>query len=110
MKWVHRKAINILRPPSCSIFHAQNHGTILLLKLCNTIIRMIKKTHFFKNKKKLQNSRAKKNIPKFARQDPRGGGGLDAGAHESPPKIDLETKIRGAINDPQKLIETKNKC
>ena len=50
---------------------------------------------FFKNKKKLLNSRAKNNTPKFARQDPRGGGGLDAGAHESPPKIELETKIRG---------------
>ena len=61
-------------------------------------------------KKKLLNSRAPKNNPKFARQDPRGRMGLDAGAHESPPKIDLETKIWGAINDPQKLIETKNKC
>ena len=38
------------------------------------------------------------------------GGRVDAGAHESPPKIDLETKIRGVINDPQKLIETKNTC
>ena len=68
MKWVHRKAINILRPPSCSIFHARNHGTILLLKLCNPIIQMIKNLIFFKNeknakirapKKTLQNSRAK---------------------------------------------------
>ena len=61
-------------------------------------------------KKTSKFARPKKNGPKFARQDPRGGRGLDAGAHESPPKIDLETKIRGAINDPQKLIETKNKC
>ena len=95
MKWVHRRAINILRPSSWTIFHARNHGTILFLKLCNLIIENIKKTLFFKNKKKLQTSRAKNNTPKFARQDPRGEGGVDAGAHESPPKIDLETKIRG---------------
>ena len=56
---------------------------------------MIKKTPFFKNKKKASKFARQKNTPKFARQDPRQGGGLDAGAHESPPKIDLETKIRG---------------
>ena len=56
---------------------------------------MIKKTHFFKNEKNVKIRAPKKNAPKFARQDPRGGGGLDAGAHESPPKIELETKIRG---------------
>merc|ERR1711966_350935 len=32
-KWVHRKAINKRRPPSCTIFRARNHGTILFLKL-----------------------------------------------------------------------------
>ena len=94
MKWVHRKAINILRPPSCSIFHARNHGTILLLKLCNPIIQMIKKTHFFKNEKKLQNSRAKKKRSKIRAPRPPRGGGLDAGAHDSPRKIELEAKIR----------------
>ena len=53
------------------------------------------KTHFFKNEKNIKIRAPKKNAPKFARQDPRWGGGLDAGAHESPPKIELETKIRG---------------
>ena len=53
MKWVHKQAINKRRPPSCSIFHAQNHGTILFLKLCNLIIQMTQKTHFLKNQKKV---------------------------------------------------------
>ena len=52
MKWVHRKAINKRRPPSCSIFRARNHGAILFLKLCNLMIPMTPKTHFLKNKKK----------------------------------------------------------
>ena len=95
MKWVHRRAINILRPPFWIIFHARNHGTILFLKLCNPIVQMIKKTHFFKNKKQLQNSRAQKTLQNSRAKIPPGGRGLDAGAHESPPKIDLDTKIRG---------------
>ena len=110
MKWVHRKAINILRPPSCSIFHAQNHGTILLLKLCNPIIQMIKKHIFFKNEKNIKIRAPKKNAPKFARQDARGGGREMRGRMNGPPKLSLRLKFGGAINDPQKLIETKNKC
>ena len=51
MKWVHRRAINILRPPSWTIFHARNHGTILFVKLCHL---RPKKHVFSKIKKKCQ--------------------------------------------------------
>ena len=47
---------------------------------------MKKTSKIERQKKTLQNSRAK---------TPAGEGGLDAGAHESPPKIEFETKIRG---------------
>ena len=53
MKQVHRKAINKRRPPTSSIFHARNHGTILFLKLCNLIIQTTPQTHFLKNIKKV---------------------------------------------------------
>ena len=46
----------------------------------------------------------------FLASEQMGFGRLSGGAHESPPKIDLETKILGAKNDPPKLIETKSKC
>ena len=99
MKRVHKEAINKRRPPSCRIFRARNHGTIIFLKLCNPIIQIIKKTFFFNNFKKAS---------KFARQDPREEEGVDAGAHESPPKINLETKIRGG-NKWSLKIELKQK-
>ena len=69
------------------------------------------KNTFFQKWKKRQNSRAKKKRSKIrAPRPPRGKAGLDAGAHESPLKIDFETEIRGAMNYPQKLLETKSKC
>ena len=52
MKWVHRKAINKRRPPSCTIFRARNHGAILFLKLCNLMIPMTQKPIFWIIKKK----------------------------------------------------------
>ena len=94
MKRVHREAINKRRPPSCRMFRARNHGTIPFLKLGNPIIQIIKKHLFPKIKYNSKILTQIKHI-KLRRQVPRRGGGVDAGAHESPPKINLETNIRG---------------
>ena len=51
--WGYRQATDKRRPPSCHIFRARNHGTILFLKLCNLIIQMTQKNNFLKNKKKV---------------------------------------------------------
>ena len=53
----------------------------------NNFFQKLNKTlKFVRQQKTLQNSRTK---------TPAEGGGLDAGAHESPHKIDLESKFRG---------------
>ena len=52
-KYVYRQATDKIRPPSCSIFRALNHGTILFIYLCKNHCVYHAKMTFLKNQKKV---------------------------------------------------------